>query len=196
MPPRSSGVPGVRHYVQSQTLGSIYAKREPGYDGIAELWYEDSAAMHQAAATPAARAALKDDDHFLDMSTFVSLLTEEVVIREAEINPSVVKLVEFPVRLRSVVPEEFHRYWREQHGPLASRLPQMRRYVQSHARASAYRGGRNPPFDGLAEVWFDSTAQMREAERTAEYAAIRPDEPNFIDQAATRFIITQERVII
>jgi uncharacterized protein (TIGR02118 family) len=152
--------------------------------------------MHQAAATEAARAALKDDDHFLDMSTFVSLLTEEVVIREGEINSEMVKLVEFPVRLRSVGPGEFHRYWRENHGPLAAKLPQMRRYVQSHARASAYRDGRIPPFDGLAEVWFDSTAQMREAERTREYAEVRADEPNFIEQAATNFIITQERVII
>ena len=152
--------------------------------------------MHQAAATPAARAALKDDDHFLDMNTFVSLLTEEVVIREGEINPSMVKLVEFPVRLRSVAPDEFHRYWREKHGLLAATLPQMRRYVQSHARASAYRDRRIPLFDGLAEVWFASTAQMRAAEGTREYMAIRRDEPNFIEQPATKFIITQERVII
>jgi hypothetical protein len=32
--------------------------------------------------------------------------------------------------------------------------------------------------------------------KTAQYAATRADEPNFIDQARLRFIITQERVII
>lgn len=27
---------------------------------------------------------------------------------------------------------EFHRYWREVHGPIAAMIPQLRRYVQSH----------------------------------------------------------------
>ncbi len=189
-------VPSIRHYVQSQTLASIYAKREPVYDGTAEVWYDDPAAMHQAAATPTARAALKDDDNFLDMTSFVSILTDELVMCESATTPSMVKMISFLVRLPSIKPKEFHRYWRETHGPLAARLPQMRRYVQSHARPSAYREGRNPPFGGFAEVWFDSTAQMREAERTPEFAALRADEQNFIDQAKTAFIITRERVII
>jgi hypothetical protein len=37
---------------------------------------------------------------------------------------------------------------------------------------------------------------MRESATTPEYAAVRADEPNFIDTAQLSFIITQERVII
>ena len=29
--------------------------------------------------------------------------------------------------------DEFRRYWRETHGPLAAKLPGLRKYVQAHA---------------------------------------------------------------
>src|SRR5437667_55141 len=35
-------LPGVRRYVQSHTLASTYRKGEPVYDGIAEVWAEDT----------------------------------------------------------------------------------------------------------------------------------------------------------
>ena len=82
------------------------------------------------------------------------------------------------------------------HGPLGATIKQMRRYVQSHARPSAYRDGRNPFIDGVAQVWFDDTNAMRESAKTTEYAAVRADEPNFIDVSRLSFIITQERFII
>jgi hypothetical protein len=72
----------------------------------------------------------------------------------------------------------------------------MRRYIQSHARLSSYRDGRIPPFDGVAEVWFDGTDAMRESAKAIEYKLVREDEPNFIDQSKLQFIITRERIII
>ena len=62
--------------------------------------------------------------------------------------------------------EEFGDYWRRQHGPLvashATRL-HILRYVQSHTiddpsqelQAQA-RGGMEPPYDGIADLWFES----------------------------------------
>jgi uncharacterized protein (TIGR02118 family) len=189
-------VPGIRRYVQSQTIASGYAKREPRYDGIAEIWYDDVETMRRAAASSEARSALADDDNFIDMKDFGSILTDEVIQREGATSPSMVKMVALVRRLASVDAEFFHKYWRETHGPLAANIPQMRRYVQSHVRASAYRDGRTPLWDGAAEVWFEDTAAMRESEKTAQYRAVRNDEPNFLDQARTSFIITRERVII
>jgi len=189
-------VPEIRKYVQSQTIESGYRKGEPIYDGIAELWYEDTAAMHRAAATPEARAALADDEDFIDMKSFATILTEEVVQKDGPANPSMVKLVEFVYRKPQMDVPSFQQYWREIHGPLAAKIPQMRRYVQSNVRLSSYRDGRTPLCDGTAQVWFDGTDAMRESAKTAQYAATRADEPNFIDQPRLRFIITRERVII
>jgi EthD domain len=47
----------------------------------------------------------------------------------------VIKVVMALRRRDDVAPEEFHRYWREEHGPLACRLLEplsLRRYVQTH----------------------------------------------------------------
>ncbi len=189
-------VPEIRRYVQSQTIASGYRNGEPVYDGIAEIWYEDTAAMHRAAATPEAAMALKDDDNFLDMKSFASIVTDEVVQREGKTDPSMVKLTEFVMRKPGSDPAAFHKYWTEVHGPLATSISQMRRYAQSHVRPSAYRDGRTPFVDGVAQVWFDDTNAMRESAKTAEYAAVRADEPNFIDVSRLSFIITRERMII
>src|SRR5207253_11256391 len=73
--------------------------------------------------------------------------------------------------------------WSSVHGPLGAKIPMVRRYVQCHVRPAAYRDGRQPPYDGVAEVWFDSTAAMRESATTPEFRAVRADEP---DRKSTR----------
>jgi uncharacterized protein (TIGR02118 family) len=107
-----------------------------------------------------------------------------------------VKLVEFVQRKPGMSIEAAQEYWRTVHGPLAAKIPTMRRYVQCHTRLSAYRGGRQPVFDGVAQVWFDDTDAMRQSEKTPEYAAVRADEPNFADVDRLSFIITKEIQIL
>jgi uncharacterized protein (TIGR02118 family) len=92
-------------------------------------------------------------------------------------------------------PEEFYRYWREQHGPLVVARAEalgIRRYQQVHtvdeprlhAALQARNGGAPAPFDGIAEVWVDSVEDFRagrdeNARRAA--AELLADEANFID---------------
>ncbi len=71
----------------------------------------------------------------------------------------------------------------------------MRRYVQNHTLASGYRSG-EPDFDGVAEAWFDDVDAMRKLAGSAEYAAVRADEANFIDAASMRVVLTDEVVIL
>jgi uncharacterized protein (TIGR02118 family) len=48
----------------------------------------------------------------------------------------------------------------------------------------------------VAEAWFDDTQAMRELAPSAEYAAVRADEANFIDAASMRVVLTDERVVV
>jgi uncharacterized protein (TIGR02118 family) len=54
--PLAHAVPGVRRYVQSHIVGTRTRSDIPEtnveVDGIAELWYDDEAAMQRAAASP------------------------------------------------------------------------------------------------------------------------------------------------
>ena len=189
-------LPGIRRYVQSHTRPAAYARGEPIYDGIAELWFEDTRAMHALRGTPAMAAVEADEAVFIDRATMRLLLTEEHVIKDGPAVPGAAKNVEFVNRKPSMAVEDFQRYWREIHGPLAATIPVIRRYVQSHVRLAAYEGGRAPVYDGLAITWFDDTAAMRASAATAEYARTRADEPNFIAAGAAPFIITTEHAIV
>ncbi len=90
---------------------------------------------------------------------------------------------------------EFHRIWREEHGPLvASHAQHIRalKYVQVHRMEhaltepmAASRGGMEPPYDGVAELWWESEEALAGALATgagqAAGAALLEDERRFID---------------
>jgi uncharacterized protein (TIGR02118 family) len=105
--------------------------------------------------------------------------------------------------------EEFQRYWLEQHGPLVRSHADalgIRRYVQVHSIddgiSLAVAGPRNPPppYDGVAELWFDDLEALAVAGSTDEGraagAALLADERTFIDLESSPLFLTEEHVII
>lgn len=189
-------LPGVRRYVQSHTWLAGYRKGEPIYDGIAELWFEDTKALHALRGTQEMEAVAADEAVFIDRGTMGLILTDEHVIKDGPAPPGGVKNVEFVTRKPGLAVDEFQRYWLEVHGPLAAQIPMIRRYVQSHTRPSAYERGRTPAYDGVAITWFDDTRAMRASAASAQYPPVRADEPSFIAPGDAPFIITTEHVIV
>ena len=112
-------------------------------------------------------------------------------------------------RLPSLSRAEFQRYWREQHAPLVARHREalrIQRYVQLHAADTpanallrASRGGPEP-YDGIAELWWRSEADLAEA--TASDAGRRAglelleDERRFIDLARSPLWLGVEHEIL
>ena len=111
-------------------------------------------------------------------------------------------------RRDDVALEEFHRYWREEHGPLARRLLEplnLRRYVQTHtldtdlnAQLAAARGTVEA-FDGVAELWWDSledlTTALGSEDGQRANAQLAEDEARFIDLERSSLFLTEEQVI-
>jgi uncharacterized protein (TIGR02118 family) len=91
--------------------------------------------------------------------------------------------------------EEFQRYWRETHGPIAGAIPGLRRYVQCHVVPELY-ARQAPPYDGAAELWFDDLDAMRAAMQTPETAAALEDEKNFIDHSRVASFVTIEKPVV
>lgn len=120
-----------------------------------------------------------------------------------------IKLVFCLRRHPTLTREEFQRYWREQHAPLVrshAEVLGIRRYEQLHAiddAISALIAGprRSPePYDGVAELWFDSldaiaASGATEAGRHAG-AALLADERTFIDLERSPLFLTEEHTII
>ncbi len=86
--------------------------------------------------------------------------------------------------------EEFRRYWKDTHAPVAKKMPGLRGYVQNHALADPE--GNEPPYDGFEELYFESQEAMEEALGTSEGQATINDLPNFCDTAKTLGIAVEE----
>ena len=92
--------------------------------------------------------------------------------------------------------EEFQTYWRETHGPIAAKIPGLRRYVQCHTAPETYGGQREPGFDGAAELWWDDMESMRAAMGSPEVQAALEDEKNFIDHSRVASFVTIEKPVV
>ena len=92
---------------------------------------------------------------------------------------------------------EFHRYWRQTHGPLALQISKLRRYVQSHRTSDTMPGFEQCPYDGLAQIWFDDLQTLQSLPDDPEYiSGAKADEPKFVDMDALKFIATDEKLLI
>lgn len=180
-------VPGVCGYVQSHVLLSGYRKGEPFCDGIEEMWFGNTGAA-EAARASRAFAEARDD---ADRATAGEMLTIEHLIKEGPKPATGVKNVEFVVGRRDLEIAQFHRYWREHHGPLAAKIGPIRCYVQSHAIDDPSTRA----YDGIASTWFDDTEAMRASAASEEYRLTREDEPNFV-AGHLPFVITREHVFM
>ena len=193
--PIVSRLPGLRRYVQSHTKLGGYRRGEVPFDGIAELWLDDKAALANMATTAEFAAAKADEPNFIDSSSLIELVVDEYVIKDGSVPPNGIKNVEFVNLAPAMTPEDAHRYWRDVHGPIAARIPTMQRYVQSHTRPGAYDRDTKPPFDGVAITWWEDLEAMRQSATSAEYRATRADEANFIG-TEPQVILTTEHVLV
>ncbi len=124
--------------------------------------------------------------------------------------PGVAKLPAIKMVFLLVKPEDmsdrsFHQYWLEQHAPLVRSLARdirAKRYIQSHlipsatAQAAAdIRGLKPNPYQGFAEVWWQSEEDMADAFATVAGAEaggkLLEDEQKFLDER-TLILMTQE----
>src|SRR5262245_32753091 len=116
-------LPGLRRYVQSHTRLAGYAKGEPVYDGIAEIWADDLAALRAMAAAAEYAPVKADEARFIDPARQGAIVTHEHVIKDGPAPPDGVKNVEFVTRRPDLSVEAFQRHWRQVHGPIAARIP-------------------------------------------------------------------------
>jgi len=119
--------------------------------------------------------------------------------------------IAFLLRRRADVDEaEFHRYWRDDHGPLVVSHKQalgIARYVQLHsldpAMSELLRASRDceaTHYDGIALVSFESVESLVAAtsspEGRAAVAALLDDERRFIDLSQSVIWLTEDALFV
>ena len=117
-----------------------------------------------------------------------------------------IRLIYVLRRKPSMSRDEFQKYWHEVHGPLVARHAtalNILRYLQDHTlddpmneQMAHARGGMEPAYDGVAELWFNDLAALRAARQSPEWKASTEDEGNFIDHNKVAYFVSEERIIL
>jgi uncharacterized protein (TIGR02118 family) len=108
-----------------------------------------------------------------------------------------IKSLSLLVRKDGMTHEQFMNHWVNIHGPLALKVPGIRRYVQSHV-VDARRRPDIPDIgvalDGVAELWYDDADAMARAVASPEMKALHADGALFIGRIQS--FIMHEHVVI
>ncbi len=120
-----------------------------------------------------------------------------------------IKMVVQVFRKPELSAEEFKRYWIDVHGPLVKRVApilRIKRYIQSHnlhsEEVAVFNKMRGWPgaCEALAEVWWDSEAEMRAGMSSPESVAaqreLAEDEARFCDMTRMGAFLSSEVIIL
>jgi uncharacterized protein (TIGR02118 family) len=108
---------------------------------------------------------------------------------------AMLKLVYCITKKAGLTDQQFFDYWKNIHGPIGSRIPRLRKLVQSH-RLTIPGDKRPAEYDGMAELWFDDAEALLAARQSPEWRASHEDEANFIDRDRVAYFVSEEHIIL
>jgi uncharacterized protein (TIGR02118 family) len=171
-------------YIQHITLPEAYnGTPKPTFDGISTFFHEDMEGLTQqngspwdagvgSFVTPDDRQLFDRIDNWPRQHKRASIAAVENAIRDERKRPEQVKLLMVVLRHPGLTHDEFFGYWKDVHGPIAAKLPGLRRYVQNHGLVAA-QAERPMTHDGWSEMWFDDLASLQAAWASPEGEAMR-----------------------
>jgi uncharacterized protein (TIGR02118 family) len=93
-------------------------------------------------------------------------------------------------RRQDLSQEEFRRHLRDVHGPLAQKLPGLRKYVQNYVCDDPKR--KHPGWDAIIELYFEDWDMMERAWTSSDGKSSDADLPLFVDLSRTKWSVVQE----
>jgi uncharacterized protein (TIGR02118 family) len=91
-------------------------------------------------------------------------------------------------------PQEFRRHLSEVHGPLAQKLPGLRKYVQNYVCDDPER--KHPGWDAIIELYFESREAMERAWSSPEGKSSDADLSLFADLKRTTWSVVEEITVL
>jgi hypothetical protein len=128
---------------------------DPGYDGMAELWFRDKDHFNNGIGRNAPPEVM--DDHFsdyADLTKGIWLSVTEHINVDGPITRDTTKLVYFVKRRPSTERSHLDTYWIDTHVPnvvsAIERTPQAKRYT-----VDLVDPAKDQPYDGIAQICID-----------------------------------------
>jgi uncharacterized protein (TIGR02118 family) len=174
--PIAREIEGVVKYLTSIPVDADTAE----FDGIAELYFEDLEALHDALGSEGdrdydpekgkAKEAREDVDNFLSIHERPRLIGEETVQKDEGDAPY--KHVALLVRKEGMSHEAFRDHWLNEHVPIAKEIPGVVKY-----KTTVPVDPENAEFDGIAELYFENLAALRASLGEETSRDYDPDDP-------------------
>ena len=192
--PLAAAIPSVRRYHQNRVISdkSFRIEIPPGSwhpDGFSQIWFDDEAAMRAALAAPAYAANAADIPTFIgDFKLLVC--TPQVDVELAPVSGLLRKRVSLLTRRPGISAEAFRDEWLGRHAEIVRNIPAIAGYTQN----LVIRRGPDPdenlpytalPIDGVAELWFRSTDELREGLYSPAGEALVVHAKGFLGQVTT-----------
>ncbi|WP_436344811.1 EthD domain-containing protein [Natronorubrum sp. FCH18a] len=164
--PIAREIEGVVRYQQVLPTEPDHAE----FDGIAELYFEDLEALHDALGSPGSRnydptkemaaRAREDVDNFLAIEDRPRFIGEEIVQKDDVDGDTdgLYKHSAFLVRKEGMSHEEFVDYWQTNHTPIAREIEGVVKY-----NTVLPTDPEHAEFDGVAELYFDDLEKLYDA---------------------------------
>src|SRR5579871_2968430 len=175
--PLGLALDGLTGYVQNHVRGAITASGigdgPPAFDGYACEYWSDRETFERGLRSPEWAAVVKDGGIVFEQGALdgVNAVLEERVMRDGPRSPF--KVAWFAKWLPGLRRDEASDHWRNVHGPIALRVPEIDRYVQNLVVASIGGDGVDDAptaYDGFSECWF---ADREAYERALRHPAWR-----------------------
>ena len=105
-----------------------------------------------------------------------------------------VKFMVVVYRRPEMTRSEFRRYLEEVHGPLAMKLPGLRKYTQNFPSDDPKR--KLPEWDAIVELWFEDCDAMESAWASPAGMASDADLPMFASMTRTTWSVVEEITVL
>jgi uncharacterized protein (TIGR02118 family) len=104
------------------------------------------------------------------------------------------KFVVVIYKLPTMSEAEFVRYFRDVHGPLALKLPGLKKYRQNFVAPDASR--KHPGWNAVIELYWEDWQAMEAAWKSPEGVAATADLPAFADLTRTTWSVVEEHAVL
>jgi uncharacterized protein (TIGR02118 family) len=108
-----------------------------------------------------------------------------------------VKVYAFMVKKKGLTDDEFHAHWREPHGRLTKKVPQIKRYLQNHGVGSkpTLNGLAATPYLGIPTIWVADLGKLQEINADPGFVEVHEDELNLLERDQLAWLVTTETVV-
>jgi uncharacterized protein (TIGR02118 family) len=189
----------IRRLVKNISTGEVaMGGAEPPFDAMLVLFFDSLVDARMTCSSEQFAVLFGDDPNYVDTTIPVQeMIADEYQMGEKPDAASLLigsrlKIIRTVYRRNDLDPQQFKDYWLRNHARLEDVVIRQSPVVRIIATFAIPAGlhGEKPSFDGMVELYFKSTDDIRTMFASSIPAMMRKDEENFVqmDAPAIRFV--------